>query len=74
MKKPTRGGKRENAGKKPKYDKPLETLSLAMTQEAIDKATLEAKWSGVSRGEWVQGLILRASTGDRPSKVLDAQG
>jgi len=58
MKKPTRGGKRPGSGKKPKYDKPLKSCSLAMTSEAWDKATNEAKGQGIARGEYVQNMIL----------------
>ena len=53
-----RGGKREGAGRKPKYGVPMVTRSITMREDAWEIVEDEAAREGRSQGDWIQRRIL----------------
>jgi hypothetical protein len=54
--KPTHGGKRPGAGRKP--GKPRRTLSIRLSQPALAKLNQLRETTGTSAGKLVEGMIL----------------
>ncbi len=68
------GGKREGAGRKPKYDGiPLVQLSCRVREDTLEIIHDQAATENISRGEWIDRLVLRgwckprAGSNDRKS-------
>lgn len=55
-----RGGKRENSGRKTKYEDgvPMLSKNITMREDAWEIVLDEAARQGLTRGEWIQRRIL----------------